>query len=127
MKQSVAPQRWMNDALMRQSRPLETLKGSDKKVSLHNNLIRDIPENNLLRRNTSQEEGHKLFKTLSNALWYLDGRSKPSKMHPRKGRMLRLSRKGKVIYFSLSIINTRHSVKVVTVTFCILQIYFHHF
>ena len=35
-----------------------------------------MQENNLLRRNTSQEEGQELFKTLSNALWYLDGRSK---------------------------------------------------
>ena len=57
--ENVAPQRSMNEVLMRQSRPLETLKGSDKKVSLHNNLIRDMQENNLLRRNTSQEEGHK--------------------------------------------------------------------
>ena len=81
MKQSqevenVAPQRLMNDVLMRQSRTLETLKGSDKKVSLHNDLIREMQENNLLHGNTSQEEGHKLFKTLSNALWYLDGHSK---------------------------------------------------
>ena len=74
--ENVAPQRSMNDVLMWQSRPLETLKGSDKKVSLHNDLIRDMQENNLLRGNTSQEEGHKLFKILSNALWYLDGRSK---------------------------------------------------
>ena len=72
--ENVAPQRSMNDVLMRQSRPLETLKGSDKKVSLHNDLIRDMQEN-ILCGNTSQEEGHKLFKTLSNALWYLDGRS----------------------------------------------------
>ena len=57
--ENVAPQRSMNEVLMRQSRPLETLKGSDKKVSLHSNLIRDMQENNLLRRNTSQEEGHK--------------------------------------------------------------------
>ena len=35
-----------------------------------------MQENNLLRGNTLQEEGHKLFKILSNALWYLDGRSK---------------------------------------------------
>ena len=55
---------------------LETLKGSDKKVSLHDNLIRDMQKNNLLCRNTSQEEGHKLFKTLSNPFWYLDGHSK---------------------------------------------------
>ena len=61
------------NVLMGQSHPLKTLKGSDKKVSLHNNLIRDLQENNLLRRNTSQEKGHKLLKTLSNALWYLDG------------------------------------------------------
>ena len=74
--ENVAPQRSMNDVLMRQSHPLETLKGCDKKVSLHNDLIRDMQENNLLCGNTSQEEGHKLFKTLSNALWYLDGQSK---------------------------------------------------
>ena len=66
----------MNDVLMRQSCPLENLKGSNKKVSLHSDLVMDMQENNLLRGNTSQEEGHKLFKTLSNALWYLDGRSK---------------------------------------------------
>ena len=66
----------MNDILMRQSRPLETLKGSDKKVFLHNDLIRDMQEDNLLRGNTLQEQGHKLYKILSNALWYLDGRSK---------------------------------------------------
>ena len=35
-----------------------------------------MQENNLLRRNTSEEEGHKLFKTLSNTLWYLDDHSK---------------------------------------------------
>ena len=80
MKQSqevenVTPQRSMN-VLMGQSCPLKTLKGSDKKVSLHNNLIRDIQENNILCRNTSQEKGHKLLKTLSNTLWYLDGSSK---------------------------------------------------
>ena len=74
--ENVAPQRSMNDVLMRHSRPLETLKGSDKKVSLHNDLIRDMQENNLLRRNTSEEEGHKSFKTLSNTLWYLDDHSK---------------------------------------------------
>ena len=74
--ENVAIQRLMNDVLMRQSRPIESLKGSDKKVSLHNDLIRDMEENNLLRGNTSPEEGHKLLKTLSNALWYLDGRSK---------------------------------------------------
>ena len=56
--------------------PLQTLKGSNKKVSLHNDLIRDMQENNLLCGNASQEEGHKLFKTLSNALWYLGGCSK---------------------------------------------------
>ena len=53
----------MNDVLMRQSCPLETLKGSNKKVSLHSDLVMDMQENNLLRGNTSQEEGHKLFKT----------------------------------------------------------------
>ena len=74
--ENVAIQRLMSDVLMRQSRPLESLKGSDKKVSLHNDLIRDMQENNLLRGNTSQEEGHKLLKTLSDALWYLDGCSK---------------------------------------------------
>ena len=74
--ENVAPQRSMNDVLMRKSHPLETLKGNDKKVSLHNDLIRDMQENNLLHRNTSQEEGHKLFKTLSNALCYLDSCSK---------------------------------------------------
>ena len=73
--ENVAPQRSMNDVLMRESRPLETLKGKDKKVSLHNDLIRGMQENNLLRGNTSKE-GHKLFKTLSNALWHLDGHSK---------------------------------------------------
>ena len=73
--ENVTPQRSMN-VLMRQSHPLETLKGYDKKVSLHNDLIRDMQENNLLCGNTSQEEGHKLFKTLSNPLWYLDGQSK---------------------------------------------------
>ena len=71
--ENVAPQRSMNDVLMRQSCPLETLKGSDKKVSLCNDLIREMQENNLLRGNTSQVEGQKLFKTLSNVLWYLDG------------------------------------------------------
>ena len=60
--ENVAPQRSMNDVLMRQSHPLETLKGCDKKVSLHNDLIRDMQENNLLCGNTSQEEGHKLLK-----------------------------------------------------------------
>ena len=35
-----------------------------------------MQENNLLRGNTLQEQGHELFKILSNALWYLDGRSK---------------------------------------------------
>ena len=74
--ENVAPQRSMNDVLMRQSCPPETLKGSDKKVSLYNDLIRDMQENNLLRGNTSHEEGHKLFKILSNALWYLDSHSK---------------------------------------------------
>ena len=65
--ENVAPQRSMNDVLMRQSRLLETLKGSNKKVSLHKDLIRGMQENNLLCRNTRQE-GHKLFQTLRNTL-----------------------------------------------------------
>ena len=73
--ENVARQRSMTHVLIKQSRLLETLKGSNK-VSLHKDLIRDMQENNLLRRNTPQEEGHKLLKTLSNTLWYLDGRSK---------------------------------------------------
>ena len=35
-----------------------------------------MQENNLLHGNTSQEEGHKLFKTLSNTFWYLGSCSK---------------------------------------------------
>ena len=40
--ENVAPQRSMNDVLMRQSCPLQTLKRSDKKVSLCNDLIREM-------------------------------------------------------------------------------------
>ena len=68
------------NVLMGQSHPLKTLKGSDKKVSLHNNLIRDMQKNIFLRGNTSQKEGYKLFKTLINALWYLDGHSKTNQV-----------------------------------------------
>ena len=39
-----------------------------------------MQKNIFLRGNTSQKEGYKLFKTLINALWYLDGHSKTNQV-----------------------------------------------
>ena len=50
---------------------LKTLPEKDK-IVLHNELIRDMQQRSFLDME-SQDEGHKFFKLLSNALWYLDG------------------------------------------------------
>ena len=64
----------MVDVLMRKQPTiiLKTLK--DKKIVLHNELIIDVQQKPFLAI-YSQDEGHKVFKLVSNALWYLDGRA----------------------------------------------------
>ena len=66
------------------SRHLNPLKGNDKKALLHNDLIKDLQKQNLLSGHISQDEGHRLIKCLSNALWYLDGRSETINQTSRK-------------------------------------------
>ena len=66
----------MVDVLMRKKPTLiilKTLPEKDK-IVLHNELIRDMQQKSFLVIQ-SQDEGHKFFKLLSNALWYLDGRA----------------------------------------------------
>ena len=67
----------MVHALMRKKPTLiilKTLPEKDKKIALHNKLIRDIQQKPFFAMQ-SQDEGHKVFKLVSNALWYLDGRA----------------------------------------------------
>ena len=63
----------MVDVLMRKKSTiiLKTLSEKDK-IVLHNKLIRDMQQKSFLAIQ-SQDEGHKVFKLLSNALWCLDG------------------------------------------------------
>ena len=70
------PCRLMVDVLMRKKPTLiilKTLPEKDK-IVLHNELIRDMQQKSFLVIQ-SQDEGHKFFKLLSDALWYLDGRA----------------------------------------------------
>ncbi len=62
---------------------LKSLPEKDKKIALHNELLRDIQQQPFLAAQ-SQDEGHKLLKILSNALWYLDGRSETINEAARK-------------------------------------------
>ena len=66
----------MVDVLMRKKPTLIILKTlpEKNKIVLHNKLIRDMQQKSFLVIQ-SQDEGHKFFKLLSNALWYLDGRA----------------------------------------------------
>ena len=71
------PRHSMVHALMRKKPTLiilKTLLEKDKKIALHNKLIRDIQQKPFFAIQ-SQDEGHKVFKLVSNALWYLDGRA----------------------------------------------------
>lgn len=74
------------DVLMKRKQNLtilKTLPEKDKKIALHNELLRDIQQKPFLAAQ-SQDEGHKLLKILSNALWYLDGRSETINETARK-------------------------------------------
>ena len=77
-RQEKRKQRTVNEALMGKDLPvlLKTLAENDKKDALHNELIRDLQKEPFLAGRASQEDGHKAIRVLSNALWYLDGRSK---------------------------------------------------
>ena len=71
------PRHSMVHALLRKKPTLiilKTLPEKDKKIALHNKLIRDIQQKPFFAIQ-SQDEGHKVFKLVSNALWYLDGRA----------------------------------------------------
>ena len=66
----------MVDVLMKKNPTLiilKTLPEKDK-IVLHNELIRDMQQKSFLAIQ-SQDQGHKFFKLLSNALWFLDGRA----------------------------------------------------
>ena len=65
------------DVLMGKKPPtiLKTLIEKNKTV-LHNKLIRDMQKSPFLASKALEEEGHKVLKNISNALWYLDGRAK---------------------------------------------------
>ena len=67
----------MVDVLMRKKTTLIILKAlseKDKKIALNNELIRDMQQRPFLAIQ-SQDKGHEVFKLVSNALWYLDGRA----------------------------------------------------
>ena len=65
--------RSINNVLMKTTRQLESLKGNDRKVALHNNVIKDMQNTDLLCRHVSVDDEHKVMKGLTNALWYMDG------------------------------------------------------
>ena len=58
---------------MKTTRQLESLKGNHQKVALHNDVIKDMQNTDLLCGHVSVDEGHKVMKGLRNALWYMDG------------------------------------------------------
>ena len=58
---------------MKATRQLNSLKGNDRKVPLHNNVIKDMQNTDLLCEHVSVDDGHKVIKGLTNALWYVDG------------------------------------------------------
>ena len=68
--------RSINDVLMKTTRQLEPLKGNDRKVALHNDdVIKDMQNTDLLCGHVSVDDVHKVMKGLTNALWYMNGRS----------------------------------------------------
>ena len=67
--------RSINDVLMKTTRQLEPLKGNDRKVALHNDVIKDMQNTDFLCGHVSVDDVHKVMKGLTNALWYMDGRS----------------------------------------------------
>ena len=71
------PRCLMVDVLMRKKPTLiflKTLSEKDKKIVLHDELIRDMQQKSFLAIQ-SQDERNQVFKLASNTLWYLDGRA----------------------------------------------------
>ena len=60
---------------MNTTRQLKPLKDNDPKAALHNDVIKDMQNTDLLYRHVSIDDGHKIMKGLTNALWYMDDRS----------------------------------------------------
>ena len=65
----------INDILMKTTRQLEPLKDNDQKVALHNDVIKDMQNTDLLCGHISVDDGPKVMKGLTNALWHMDGQS----------------------------------------------------
>ena len=63
---------------------MEPLKGNDRKAALHNDVIKDMQNTNLLYRAVSTDDGHKVMSSLTNALWYIDGQSVTINDAPKK-------------------------------------------
>ena len=82
--------RSMVDVLMRKKPTLiilRTLPEKDKKIALHNELIRDMQQKSFLAIQ-SQDEGHKIFKLVSTALWYLGGCAQTINETAKRGKVL---------------------------------------
>ena len=65
--------RSINQVWMKTTRQLEPLKGNDRKVAFHKAVIKDMQNTELLRGHICGDDGHKVTKGLTNALWYMDG------------------------------------------------------
>ena len=81
--------RSMVDVLMRKKPTLiilKTLPEKDK-IALHNELIRDMQQKSFLAIQ-SQDEGHKIFKLVSTAFWYLGGCAQTINETAKRGKVL---------------------------------------
>ena len=65
--------RSINDVLMKTTKQLEPLKGNNRKVALQKDVIKDMQNTDLLCGHVSVDDGHKVMKGLTNALWYMEG------------------------------------------------------
>ena len=67
---------------------LAEMKGSGKKVELHNKVLNDMQgSGGILRGRVSQKDGEDVFKKLTNALWWLDGRKEKINAQSRKRKI----------------------------------------
>ena len=66
-------------------RRLEKIPGTDQKVKLHNDLLTGIQgDRTLLSGRVGQNEGERIFKKVTDAVWYLDGRKETLNTTSRK-------------------------------------------
>ena len=66
-------------------RRLEKMPGTNQKVKLHNDLLTDIQgDRTLLSGRVRQNEGERILKKVTDAVWYLDGRKETLNKTSRK-------------------------------------------